>query len=479
MKYFKLFFLGICISFWIACGKDDDMQTTDEVTANFTVPTGTLFTDTDILFTNTSSNATEYEWDFGDGSNSTLKNPTHNYDIPGPYVVQLTSSSSNMDEHTKTLTINIVEKPAPITITDCGQFGNVTWTDHNPDGVDYIIDCDRYQIQAGILTIEPGTHVALGEREKIFINDDAGLIANEVIFTGLTSDMSWGGLVVKSGNLDLTDCQLINSGSSATSVSGAGNVNSSIIIDGTQDEPGTLRFEDLMIDGSSGYGIYMSPHAEVSNFLHNGIYTISNSPNFAISCEIDALSTFGKIESTITDCFKEDRIEVRASETKVAFQQLGRSFPAKKVYVSGDILFRELNIFRHSIKAGADIMMGKDASIIVQDSAIEIKGTSDNKIKIYGEDRTKGYWRHIRFDRSAGNNNVIEHLEISDGGAKLYPTSDGLKGGNIVLTQSSNIDILNSTITNSDDCGVLTLNSTYNQLNNNIGNNSGDRFCEY
>ncbi len=38
---------------------------------------------TDVTFTNTSTNATDYDWDFGDGFTSTDVNPEHFYDPGG------------------------------------------------------------------------------------------------------------------------------------------------------------------------------------------------------------------------------------------------------------------------------------------------------------------------------------------------------------------------------------------------------------
>jgi len=46
-----------------------------------------------INFTNTSSNATTFNWDFGDGNMSILENPEHNYDQPGSYTVRFTASN--------------------------------------------------------------------------------------------------------------------------------------------------------------------------------------------------------------------------------------------------------------------------------------------------------------------------------------------------------------------------------------------------
>ena len=44
-----------------------------------------------IAFTNTSSGALNYSWDFGDGSGSISTNPTHTYTGNGPYTVSLTA----------------------------------------------------------------------------------------------------------------------------------------------------------------------------------------------------------------------------------------------------------------------------------------------------------------------------------------------------------------------------------------------------
>lgn len=60
-------------------------------TSSFThAQSGLTFT-----FTNTSTNATSYIWNFGDGITSTLVNPTHTYSLPGSYVVTLSADNAN------------------------------------------------------------------------------------------------------------------------------------------------------------------------------------------------------------------------------------------------------------------------------------------------------------------------------------------------------------------------------------------------
>lgn len=48
-----------------------------------------------IEFTNTSTNADSYTWDFGDGSLSSSKNASHIYDEAGTYTVQLTATGED------------------------------------------------------------------------------------------------------------------------------------------------------------------------------------------------------------------------------------------------------------------------------------------------------------------------------------------------------------------------------------------------
>jgi|GEM_PF-2355122 len=45
-----------------------------------------------VTFYNTSSNATSYSWNFGDGGTASAPNPVHNYTAPGTYTVELTAT---------------------------------------------------------------------------------------------------------------------------------------------------------------------------------------------------------------------------------------------------------------------------------------------------------------------------------------------------------------------------------------------------
>jgi PKD repeat protein len=61
-----------------------------------------------ITFTNTSKNATEYLWDFGDGNSSNTENPTHTYLKSGSYNVLLTAKNASSSD-IETITIAVDE----------------------------------------------------------------------------------------------------------------------------------------------------------------------------------------------------------------------------------------------------------------------------------------------------------------------------------------------------------------------------------
>lgn len=54
-----------------------------------------------------------YLWDFGDGSTSTLKTPTHTYAEPGTYLVTLTVTDAEGRTVTKTMEVRIIAPPPP------------------------------------------------------------------------------------------------------------------------------------------------------------------------------------------------------------------------------------------------------------------------------------------------------------------------------------------------------------------------------
>lgn len=97
--------------------------TPEEPEANFTfVSNNDFHTPSEITFTNTSTSAMSYVWDFGDGSStSTDENPVHTYATTGSYTVTLTATNETLTN----------EKTATIEITPFQPVANFTHVSNN------------------------------------------------------------------------------------------------------------------------------------------------------------------------------------------------------------------------------------------------------------------------------------------------------------------------------------------------------------
>ena len=92
--------------------------------ATFTVNDDTICTNGTIVFSNTSTGANSYAWNFGDAGTSSLQNPAHPYTSPGIYTVQLISSTAFACRDTafRTIVVDSVPTAAFTNSTECSGF---------------------------------------------------------------------------------------------------------------------------------------------------------------------------------------------------------------------------------------------------------------------------------------------------------------------------------------------------------------------
>ncbi len=107
---------------WFAVGVGSPYLS--KVTSDFIATYGKSCRELKVNFTNTSSNAKSYFWDFGDGNTTDTPNPTHTYTKPGTYTVQLIARASNAcgisDSISKKDLVEIHPiNPKPIQVTIC------------------------------------------------------------------------------------------------------------------------------------------------------------------------------------------------------------------------------------------------------------------------------------------------------------------------------------------------------------------------
>ena len=124
MKNF--FFLSVLFSFalLISCSEEidievapttEDTQTSTAISANIDIEYSAanvgnadfsidnedniVYEQDALLLSNNSVNAVSYHWDFGNGKESTLANPSFTYDIHGYYTVTLTTTDAEGNIH--------------------------------------------------------------------------------------------------------------------------------------------------------------------------------------------------------------------------------------------------------------------------------------------------------------------------------------------------------------------------------------------
>ena len=118
------FFLLLLLTV-LSCGKDDDSPTpttTDPIASFQFEVSATNFLE--VAFSNFSSNATSYSWDFGDGNTSTEESPTHAYAAAGDFTVVLTASNGTTDK-TQSKTISLTDPNTSASLLTGGD--SKTW----------------------------------------------------------------------------------------------------------------------------------------------------------------------------------------------------------------------------------------------------------------------------------------------------------------------------------------------------------------
>jgi len=105
IKIYSLLIVTLFV--FTGCDSDDDAGQTATTNASYIYVVGAAG---EVSFVNTSELADTYTWDFGDGTTSTLKDPSNTYTSTGDYTVTLTatdSESGDSDIFTSTVSVSV------------------------------------------------------------------------------------------------------------------------------------------------------------------------------------------------------------------------------------------------------------------------------------------------------------------------------------------------------------------------------------
>jgi PKD repeat protein len=94
-----IFYSFFIIALLYSCGKKPE--------ADFTWSPHNPKVGVEMQFTNISTNAKKYDWNFGDMSIGKDKDPSHTYNNSGDYIIDLTAHNG-LSSDTKTVTITVI-----------------------------------------------------------------------------------------------------------------------------------------------------------------------------------------------------------------------------------------------------------------------------------------------------------------------------------------------------------------------------------
>ncbi len=115
LKKLGLLLAAITIISASSCKKEDPVP--DDPIASFQYAVGEADF-LEVTFTNYSTNATSYSWNFGDGETSTVENPTHTYAEVGTYEIVLTAKNSVDASATFSSSIELSDPNSALTLLD-------------------------------------------------------------------------------------------------------------------------------------------------------------------------------------------------------------------------------------------------------------------------------------------------------------------------------------------------------------------------
>lgn len=99
--------ISVILIVFIGCSGEESINSFD---VDFSSNTELANIEEEIYFTNESTNAVKFEWNFGDGQTSTMENPSHKYSQFGQYNVKLKATNSSGESKTHHMEIEIPQR---------------------------------------------------------------------------------------------------------------------------------------------------------------------------------------------------------------------------------------------------------------------------------------------------------------------------------------------------------------------------------
>ena len=325
-------------------------------------------------------------------------------------------------------------------LLDCLHSSDITLTNQNENGVDYIVDCDL-EIQDGIFRIEPGTTIEFREGSSIEVRGDGilralGASGSPITMTGTDAGRaSWRGIFINSdAGLNQLEHVTIQDAGDGEVFGQFTNNHAAVTFQGR------LSMSNCSIINSGDIGVLSEENLSMSSI---GVFennSISGSSRFPILVNQDLIS-----QMDLPSCSFSENGNNMVGMHQESNERLNNSTTLEALDIpyfieSGIELFAPL-----TIEAGVDIVMGNGSFInatIDLNQFILIQGTQSNHVTIRGQQAISGFWQGIYYNQQNAQN-IWEFLDISDGGSTVQGFND--TPANITLEGEANLILNNCT----------------------------------
>ena len=340
---------------------------------------------------------------------------------------------------------------------ECYYDADITLTNHNPDGIDYIADC-LVEVSGGTMIIENGVTIEFKSSAGLEINGEGILKANgisgsPIIFKGTSSSPSWRGIYINStqANNTMDHVEILDAGDGASFMLFE-ETTAAVTVEGR------FSMRNSLISNSGGVGIVTEEVSNEASFDYFEDNTIEECASFPIYINMNRSHNFDFASCTFIENgenmvgfhdFRDDRLY-----SPLVLEALDVPY-----FIRGTMdLYAGL-----TLEAGVDLVMGNNALLKVSTSAepfLNIQGTQSNRVTIRGKEALSGYWQGIYI---ATNNakNIFENLDISDGGSTLIGWNDS--PANITLEDKARLKLINSTSARSGSSCDLVISTFFGE----------------
>lgn len=339
-----------------------------------------------------------------------------------------------------------------------------TWTNHNKNGVDYIVKGRLLFQSNSSLTIEPGTEIVFENEGSLEMNNSIlhaiGSASEHILFRGLDDTKGfWKSIkFYNSTDNQMAYCDIRDAGNYTSSeflVYGGGAI---IVGNGLGDA--ALSLENCQISNCSSFGLYISSESELKAFSGN---TITN-------CDYVAYVTansLGQLAGSANQISGNTHEQVKVKGGQVRASALWPALPVSFLFFDDTQIENEV-----TIEPGATLLFEANAELILYknnatDGKLLAEGTPSKPILFKGASTTAGFWKGIKVNSGLVR---LSYCNISDAGK-----TGSTPIGSIYITKSLgnvNVTIQNSSISNSSSHGICIRNNTSSDvvLSNNLFN---------